>query len=756
MCARALAAASAVAALIPIGAAAAAGPVPGITAGAPGASGPALAGPRVLGWGFGDPGGIVSSGAYVFVSNRLGNGSVIELNAVTGAMVRFISGNLVRPGPMAVGAGDLFVGDEAAVTEISIATGALVRVITARDDFVPEDQGAIAIDGAYLFTANDAVNAGDEGSVDQFRVSTGALVRQIAGPAYHFDQPGSLAVVGHDLFVTNTKGNSVTELDATTGVPVRVISARRYRFDNPGPIVAAGDDLFVADSGSGCEGRGGPGSITELDARTGAVVGVISGPDGLHESFGAMALDGHRLFVASTNLQGSIEDDEEICQAMGGAVTEIGTGTGQTTKTVWASTVTEPTAMTTDGAGLFVAGYAATQGSLSEFNASTGALVETTTGSPLGFERPDALATAGPNLFVANNDMGLGDPGANSISEVDIATGALVRAISGPRYRLTGPDAMVVTGPSLTGPASPGTSKALTTTSLAPAGRAGPGPAGSTGTATTTSAPGPDLFVANTAASATTLAGVAGSVTEVNASTGALVRVISGPSYDLADPVALALVGLDLFVANDCCPGAPCPGPMGAHCTGTVTEINASTGALVAVLQGAADGFDNPIALVPAGPDLFIVGGSIVEVNAATRAVVWTAPSSKYGFAYPTGVALDGPDMFVADEAGGVLGKGALTELNTSTGAVLRQINGPVGTFDQPVGITSDNGYIFVLDQTYGYYGAVTELNASTASVTRVVENPAYRFDHPDAIIADGPDLFVANQAGDSVTELSS
>jgi hypothetical protein len=52
---------------------------------------------------------------------------------------------------------------------------------------------------------------------------------------------------------------------------------------------------------------------------------------------------------------------------------------------------------------------------------------------------------------------------------------------------------------------------------------------------------GTDLFVANEADQ---------SVTELNASTGALVRVLSAPKYEFDGPVALALRGDDLFVAN--------------------------------------------------------------------------------------------------------------------------------------------------------------------------------------------------------------
>jgi hypothetical protein len=65
-----------------------------------------------------------------------------------------------------------------------------------------------------------------------------------------------MAVSGHDLFVANGAGNSLTELDASTGALVRVISASSYRFNGPVAMAVSGHDLFVANGG----GR----SVTEL------------------------------------------------------------------------------------------------------------------------------------------------------------------------------------------------------------------------------------------------------------------------------------------------------------------------------------------------------------------------------------------------------------------------------------------------------------------------------------------------------------
>jgi hypothetical protein len=52
------------------------------------------------------------------------------------------------------------------------------------------------------------------GGVTELDASTGALVRVISGSSYQFYGAHAMAVSGHDLFVANTAGSSVTELPA--------------------------------------------------------------------------------------------------------------------------------------------------------------------------------------------------------------------------------------------------------------------------------------------------------------------------------------------------------------------------------------------------------------------------------------------------------------------------------------------------------------------------------------------------------------
>ena len=86
--------------------------------------------------------------------------------------------------------------------------------------------------------------------------------------------------------------------------------------------------------------------------------------------------------------------------------------------------------------------------------------------------------------------------------------------------------------------------------------------------------------------------------------------MISGPAYKLDYAYAMALSGDDLFVAN--------------LYGGSVTELNASTGSLVRVLAGSPYNFVDPDGMALSGDDLFVANagdGSVTELPASAQAL---------------------------------------------------------------------------------------------------------------------------------------
>ncbi len=140
----------------------------------------------------------------------------------------------------------------------------------------------------------------------------------------------------------------------------------------------------------------------------------------------------------------------------------------------------QPTAITRDGADLFVANAA---GSVTELRASTGALVRTISGPHFHLVNPVAIATAGPFILVLNGGKA---NGVGSITEIRASTGKAIRNIAGSSFALNYPVAFFVSGP--------------------------------------------DVFVADKGDN---------SVTEASISNGRLVRVVAQQGLDLPDGIAV-------------------------------------------------------------------------------------------------------------------------------------------------------------------------------------------------------------------------
>jgi hypothetical protein len=113
--------------------------------------------------------------------------------------------------------------------------------------------------------------------------------------------------------------------------------------------------------------------------------------------------------------------------------------------------------------------------------------------------------------------------------------------------------------------------------------------------------------------------GASGWLAEIDAATGALIRIIAGQRYGLADPVALAVDGNTLWVADG---------------TGNaVTEVNARTGALIRVIAGQGYQLADPGAIAAGGGHVWAVSAgadSVTEIDAATGAVVRVISAPRY------------------------------------------------------------------------------------------------------------------------------
>jgi DNA-binding beta-propeller fold protein YncE len=101
-------------------------------------------------------------------------------------------------------------------------------------------------------------------------------------------------------------------------------------------------------------------------------------------------------------------------------------------------------------------------------------------------------------------------------------------------------------------------------------------------------------------------------VTELNATTGNPIRIVTGSRYGFTYPAAVAADGTHVWVANDFFAGGG----------GSVTELNATTGNPIQVLTGPRYQFIQPVAIVTDSTHVWVAssaGNSVTEFPASSQ-----------------------------------------------------------------------------------------------------------------------------------------
>jgi DNA-binding beta-propeller fold protein YncE len=317
------------------------------------------------------------------------------------------------------------------------------------------------------------------------------------------------------------------------------------------------------------------------------------------------------------------------------------------------SSFDEPVAIAASGSHVWVANVGGN--SVTELDSATGKIVRVINAPADGIKTPVALAATSTNVWVANDGVRGSESGTGSLTELNARNGSLVRVKTD---QLDNPSAIAVSGNS--------------------------------------------VWITNQQTS------VKGSVTVVNAATGVVTRVIHSASDHFVGPVSVVSRGGDVWVASS---GGNNPDGNGKD-QGSATELNAVTGSVMRVVDTRTAQFDTPTAMVFSGQDLWIANldfSSIVELNASTGALVRFITASSLD--QPLSMAVCGPDVWVADYF-----SNSVTELLRSNGKVVRVVD---SSLKQPGGIACSGGHVWV---TNGPRNSVTELQASNGSLVRVIK----------------------------------
>ena len=211
------------------------------------------------------PSMIVIAKGHVFVLAQSGD-KVTEINEKSAHLIRYLHGaryhldgavGMVRVGTdvwIASGAGG------GSLTELSAATGGVMRVVTAHSAHL-DTPTAVATDGRSLFVSN-----AHGAHVSVLSAGTGALVRTITSTRLNLDRVTSMAAVEGRLWVASTwtREPYVAGLLAANGTPVRIYP-RAYGYP---AVFGDGHHVWVVDR---IQSR-----VSELSGRTGHVLRIIS------------------------------------------------------------------------------------------------------------------------------------------------------------------------------------------------------------------------------------------------------------------------------------------------------------------------------------------------------------------------------------------------------------------------------------------------------------------------------------------------
>lgn len=136
----------------------------------------------------------------------------------------------------------------------------------------------------------------DGNSVTELNASDGSWVRTISGGSYGFNFSAAIAFDGTHLWILNAHGNSVTEMNASDGSWVQTLSGVSYDFDAPTAIAFDGTHRWVANAYGPSDFEA---HVTELNASDGSLVQTISGDSyGFAVPFG-ISFDGTHLWVTN-------------------------------------------------------------------------------------------------------------------------------------------------------------------------------------------------------------------------------------------------------------------------------------------------------------------------------------------------------------------------------------------------------------------------------------------------------------------------
>ena len=201
-------------------------------------------------------------------------------------------------------------------------------------------------------------------------------------------------------------------------------------------------------------------------------------------------------------------------------------------------------------------------------------------------------------------------------------------------------------------------------------------------------------------------------IVEINAATGSIVKSINAAADKFDNTGDVVALGRHLWVLSSI--------RQGKNITPRwwITELNANTGSLVRIIDAKADGLDDvsTISLAINSKDLWVANGndSVTELNANTGSLVRIIKAKVDQLNSPTGITVKGPNVWVVNSGGN-----SVTELNATDGSLIRVIKAKSDAFDDPCGVTVSFDHVWVVNVGSN---SVTELDATSGALVRIIK----------------------------------
>ncbi|HUZ41977.1 MAG TPA: hypothetical protein VMU68_11385 [Acidimicrobiales bacterium] len=363
---------------------------------------------------------------------------------------------------------------------------------------------------------------------------------------------------------------------------------------------------------------------------------------------------------------------------LGAAVLSTGSlnflNTSVSSASTGASGFSSPDAIAVSASDVWVANVIGN--SVAEFNVASGSLVRVINAKADGFHRPEGIAVNGSHVWVTNSNQDLDAMGTaryplatySSITELNANNGSLVRVINRPADHLVEPGPIAICGS--------------------------------------------HVWVVNDNATANAVSSAAVTLVELNDSNGSLVRLYRANVDGLDGLINLTATRSDVWLTN-------LYGPYDSK--SSVTELNARTGSLVRIVKAQKKDPPDPVSVdgshVWIGTTL-MGSNSVTELNARTGSLVRIIKAKADHFNGLSGIAAQGSHVWVTN-SGALASRGntnSVTELNARTGSLVRIIKAKADGFNRPSDVVASGSKLWVLN-----FDSITELNQNNGSLVRVI-----------------------------------